>query len=325
MYPGGTVGTPTSTADLMATTLDTYSPTLVDNIFTKHRLLNAIKKSGGMVSVSGGENWDCPLEYATGTMQTFGRTTALSTDTPNTMTTYKVPLKNAAVPCLIYEVDEWANQGNKTKRIDYVEAKIKNIEKSIRKGLEEMLWTAGAGALDFIGIPDIVDSSTTLEGMDTTTYSWWAAQERGSVGDFDTNGLDELTAGITAANDAAPDGEDDSLDVIGGDASFWNAYTAKCEQKQYLVNTSKPDLGFSKGPTKDGIPVTRFVHATSGEIYGLNFKYLKLVYQKSVNFALTPWEPIGGGQLGKKRFVVFRGASCTSNRRSQVKWTGVTY
>lgn len=325
MFPGGSVPTPTSVADLLATTLDTYSPTMTDNIFTKHRLLNAIKKSDGLIGIDGGENYDIPLEYGEGTMETFGRTTALSQDTPNTMMTYKVLMKNAAVPCKIYKVDEWINQGAKNKRKDYVKSKINNIEKSIRKGMETMMWTAGAGALDFLGIPDIVDPSTTIEGMNPTTYAWWASQSRTLVGDFETNGMEELTAGITLVNEAAPDGEDDSLDVIGGNSSFWNAYIAKAEQKQYLVNTNKPDLGFSKGPTKDGIPVTLFSNAPAGEIYGLNFKYLKLVYHKSVNFDLTDWEPIGGGVQGKVRWVVFRGATCTTNRRSQVKWTGVTY
>ena len=324
MFSGGTVETPTSTADMMASSLDTYSPTLVDNISTQVRLLNAIKKSDGMIGVSGGEKYNIALEYALGTMESFGRTTALSMDTPNIMTSYDVTLKNCAVPCRIYDVDEWINAGSKNKRINFVESLIKNTEKSIKHGMETNLWAVGAGALDFLGIPDIIGTAT-IEGVNVTTYPWFVAQVRTAVGDFDTNGLDELTAGITSVREANGEDNGEEPDVIGGDANFWNAYLAKADQRSYLTNSSKPDLGFSKGPTKDGIPVTLFSGAPAGEIYGPQFKYLKLIYQKSVNFAPTPWQPIGGGVQGRVRWVVFRGATCTTNRRSQVKWTGVTY
>ena len=287
-------------------------------------MFNAIKKSDGMIGVDGGEKYNMALEYALGTMESFGRTTALSMDTPNFMTSYDVTLKNVAVPCRIYDVDEWANQGSKNKRIDFVESLIKNTEKSIKQGMETMLWSVGAGALDLLGVPDIVGTAT-IEGVSVTTYPWFVSQVRTSVGDFDTNGMDELTAGITSVREANGTDNGEEPDVIGGDASFWNAFIAKGGQIQFLTNTTKLDLGFNGGPTKDGIPVTLFSGAPAGELYGLQFKYLKLVYHKSVNFSPSPWQPIGGGVQGRVRWVIFRGATCTTNRRSQVKWTGVTY
>jgi len=310
-----------SLEDAIVATLPKYDKTLADNVFLNNALVKGVKKYDGVIRMKGGNEKVINLEYAMGNEVWFSRGETISDDTPDTMGRISVPLKNLAVPVKILWEDEQANKGDETKIIDYVEAKIKNVESTGSDRLEYRSWQAGNAANVVTGIPDLIGTGSIF-GLDGATYDWWQSQVQTTIGDFDTNGLDKMGAVHTAMLSKGKGDGAKIADVCMGDADFYEAFLQKADERHYLTKEDAA-LGPYKGPGFRGTPVMLAPYAPAGEFVMLNFKFLKLIY--AIDFELTKFKDVPKTVGDRVAYSVFRGAWAPSNRRVQGKGTGMTY
>jgi hypothetical protein len=113
----------------------------------------------------------------------------------------------------------------------------------------------------------------------------------------------------------------DFPDLILTTADIFEAYEAELLDLYRLQDTKGQDLGFENFKFK-GCTMFWDDQVSSGRIYMLNTKYLKLKYDPRVNFAMTEWKQIPN-QLDRVAQIVFAGNLCTTQRRRQGVLTGM--
>jgi hypothetical protein len=281
----------------------------VDNIFTGAHTLALFKKYGGVKEMDGGHSINVPLEYATnptvGASAPWAELTFQETDE---FTTANFDWKQIDGTLALSMMDIARNAGE-ARIVDLQKAKISNLERSMRQDFNRRIFSGTASPFDSLsinGLFQLVSSSGTIGGIDSSAQSWW----RSSV----------LTSGV-------------ALDEVMMETQYHNAFYDEAPQviittqalfEKYMdltrgyMQVNKPDakvaeLGFESATFK-GKPIVWDRDALSGKVWFLNFNYLKLCPHKQFNFKVS--SPI---ELQKQHVMAYKvlwiGNMVITNRR----------
>jgi len=308
--------------ELAATTLEYYEPSLADNIFKDHVLMNHMKANGGTKMYDGGKKIRVPLMYSTNsTVKAFVGQDSLDITYQDTVDAAEYDYKYYNVSITFTLTDKLQNSG-KSQVLSLLEAKIKQAEMSLAERLNNDLYNgAGSDSKEITGVVTAVDDGT-YGSIAGGTYSWWQSQ------------LDETSETLTVAD--MRNVKNSANLGAGGKKVSIGVTTQTLYQKYFSLLTAS----YQMNPTKskegkrlgdggftavelDGVPVTYDEDCTSGALYWLNMSNFKLGIHKDANFKVVKKSEPTDQHLSVNH-IVFAGNTVVNRRASLGKLTGKT-
>ena len=303
---------------LLSTTLQNYRPTLVDNIFTARVLLDHLNSKGRVLVEEGGSSIVEPLVYAQNdTTGSYSGYDAIDLTPQEGISAAEYNWKQMASSIAISGIEEAKNRGTEAI-IKLLNAKIMQAEESIKEDLNNMLYGDGTGngSKDFNGLGNIIDSSGTVGGIDSSTNTWWRSTETAVGG--------ALTQAVMATAYNTASRGNDHPDMIVTTQTLFEKYESLLTAQVRYQDTTKANSGFQNLMFKQ-TPVVFDVSCTSGVMFFMNSKYLKLVGMNGHWFATSEFQKgtVAGVDARYALILSFGELTC-SNRARQAKLTGAT-
>jgi len=297
---------------------------LQDQIFQQIPLLKYLMDKS-QVKKDGGASILVPLLYSkNSTFKWYSGYDILDTTPQEGLTMAQFQWKSAAVAISISGEEERKNSGN-NQLYSLMKGKTMQAMNTIKDKINASLFASSQSSKAIGCLPLLIDATSTVGDINSTSNSWWQSQVIGSVGSFATYGLSKMT---TLYNSITNQGLQGGIpDVCLTDQNTFEAYEAsqRTNQRYIMDSGSKPrgmNAGFDTLRFK-GADVFYDPSATAGAMYMLRSDNLKFVTHKDANFNVTEFvKP--SNQDCKTAQIIFMGELVTNNRRKLGKLTGIT-
>lgn len=303
---------------ILSTTLKKYQKTLTDNIFKSNATFFQLKQNNGTRTEDGGERIVEPVMYGTNsTARSYSGYETLDVTPQTGIDSAEFNWKQYSASISISGLEERQNSGT-SRIINLLEAKTMQAEESLRQVLTDGLFSDGTGNgnKNLTGLVAMVAATGTYGGISATNNVWWRASVDSSS---EALGLADMRA---AYNNSSVGGKDaptlivttqtlyesyealfTNVAISGGGSHF---ETPSAGRKQMA------DGGFQSLQFK-GVPIVWDESCTSGAMYFLNTKHMKLVTHKDANFKTTDFTK-PEDQDARTAQILFQG-NLTCNRR----------
>lgn len=293
-------------SDIIATTIQSRSGKLADNLSTNNPLLDRLNSKGNIRTISGGNAIYEEIMYndaATSTANSYSGWEALNISPDSPLSSAQFDLKQYAVAVTISGLETLQNSG-KEAIIDLMEARIKVSEARLMTRLDTDLYLDGTGngGKNLTGlaaaIPD-APTSGTYGGIDRASWSFWQSKKFGGVADgsaavSSSNIQDYMTALYLKLIRGS-----ERPDLLVADATYYGYYVKSLQAIQRItsegstkgVGAGFPSLKFYGGGGAADVVMASGIggHATAAHMWFLNTNYLHFRPHKDRNFV-----PIGG-------------------------------
>ena len=323
------------TTGLIATTIERWIPTLVEQIFSSKPLLWALDRAGSVQNEPGGTSIVQPLIYGESpNVGSYADYDVFSTDPNSGISAAEFPWRQFYGLLHISGIEMAMNSGEEAI-LGLLESRGKQLQLSMSEEIERQLFSDGSGNggkdLDGIGaIVTAIDPSWgDLGGIDRPTYSYWRSTVKDHGGDNGT------TAGLLQKNMAnvyntVSEGNEHPNFLVGTQEAFELYETQLVDQARYtdmqMADGGFQNLLFKGAPfTFDAYADRAFTEASAiataeDPIWFLNLDYLYLKKLASVWFKPTDMkEPVNQDAYYKS--LLCYGNMTTSNPSRQ----GVLY
>ena len=309
---------------IIATTLQNFSNTILDNVITNNTVLRYLLKPGNVKIVSGGRQFVHQVLYSTNSsFAARGSLDAITVPNTNGITASQWDIKVVSGSIFLPILDVAMNGSDKEKLLDYTNAKKMEAEVSMGEVLGDQSFNATVGANDWDSIPRIISETPSLDtdvgGIDSTSgnATWWrnyshdtavTAFNTGSAGviAMDTS-LNEATVGVLGPK------------LIVTTKSIYTLYQAglTVNQRYSMSDMSMAGTGFKSLVYAD-IPFVFDDNCPAGNMYGIDTDNLRLQILAQGNMKNTPFT-IKTAQLGESAFLyLFANLTCGSRRSNFV-------
>ena len=286
----------TSVTDIIATTIQSRSKQIADNVTKNNALLARLNQRGNVRTISGGNTILEEISFAeNGNAGFYSGYDLLPVATQDVISAAEFSIKQLACPVVMSGLEMLQNAG-KEAFIDLLEARINVAEATMANKLAQSVYSDGTGSSgkEVTGLNAAVPSAPTTGtygGIDRATWTFWRSQ----LYDFSTavvtpsattiqNGLNTLWSSLVRGADRP--------DLIILDNTYWSYYMSSLQALQRFSDPSTGSLGF---------PTLKFMDADvvlDGGIGGycpaatgfmLNTKYISLRPHKDRNMvSLSP-------------------------------------
>jgi hypothetical protein len=255
-----------------------------DQINNDYWLFNQLSEGEGFVGKSGGDFITTPVEYAlNGSVASYSDLDTISTTRYDVFDRYEAQWKEYAGTYVISDLEDDRNSGE-GQVFDLRNAKLENLKNSIRSTFNTDFYLAGTAnsSKTFTGLATLVSSSPssgTVQGVDRGSFSF--ARNQQTAGTQTTSAFDNLRAAMRSIYNLSSNG-------ISGDHPTFGVTTRTVFEGfegLLLANERFTDKSMGDGAFKNevlkfkGMRLSFDVACTSGAMYFLNPKYLKLVYK----------------------------------------------
>ena len=235
-------------SDILATTIESRSRKVADNVTNNNALLMKMKKAGRIKTVSGGRKIFQELSFAENSNAGwYSGYDLLPTAISDVVSAAEFDFKQAAVPVVISGLEQLQNSGRE-KMIDLMETRLDIAESTMANLITGGLYSDGsaAGGKQIDGLEAMIPVDPTAApygGIDGNVFSFW----RNKISDQTAaNGLDSTKIqGYWNALWASLVRGQDRPDLIMSDTTVWNAYIASLQSLQRFTNTKSADAGFA--------------------------------------------------------------------------------
>lgn len=236
-----------SYSDILATTIESRSKKIADNVTNNNAVLMKLKKKGRIKTFSGGHKILQELSFAENVNGGwYSGYDLLPVGVADVISAAEYDIKQAAVPVIISGLEQLQNAG-KEQMIDLMEGRLQVAESTMSNIISAGIYSdgTGAGGKEITGLEAAVPVDPTAAaygGIDGATFTFW---QNGVSDQTAANGLDstkiqgywnllwsELVRGA------------DRPDLIMCDSTVWNAYLASLQSNQRFNNTNDADAGF---------------------------------------------------------------------------------
>lgn len=235
-------------SDIIATTIQSRSGIIADNVTSNNALLARLKKRGNIKTFSGGNTIMQELSFASnGNAGWYSGYETLPIAAQDVISSAEYTIKQAACPVTISGLEQLQNAGKERiidlldGRMDVAEASMANL---IASGLYSDGTAAGGKQIDGLLRQIIkVPTSGVVGGIDRATWLFWRNQAQ----------LNVAIAGATTALNiqtymnrmwARLVRGSDRPDLILVDNNYWSFYMASLQSIQRFTGTETANLGF---------------------------------------------------------------------------------
>jgi len=333
---GNAAHLPVDWDSMLTTTMHNYHKTLTDNIFLGRPLLNYMMSKGRVRKINGGVSIVEPLIYAEGEAGSYSEWQQLTVTPQEGISAAQYPWRQLYATIAISGLEEAQNNG-KEQVLSLLEAKVMQAEETLKNRLSKQLYgtqSAPDANKDFLSLAAVIDSTGAIGGINPADSGngWWAAIET-AVGTVDGTGLERAMA---AAYHSSSDSGSDRVDAIFTGQTVYEFYESTLTPQVRYTDTKSANLGFMNLLFKQ-TPVYWDFDCPSGVMYGINSKYVGLVFHSSRFFAQTPFskglsESIASAHAtsglasavdARYSFITAYGNLTTRQRRRHFKLTGI--
>lgn len=297
-----------SYTDILATTIESRSGVVADNVTDNNALLTRLRQRGRQKPFSGGSSILQELSFQdNATAMYYSGAEVLNINPADVISAAQYPIKQAAVAVTMSGLEMLQNSSEE-QIIDLMDARIDVGESSIENLISSGIYSDGTGSngKQITGLQAMVVASPStgiVGGINRATWSFWQNQ----VYDFSTS------AGASASSSNIQTGFNtlyartsrgsDVVDLILLDNVFWGFYMASLQNLQRFPGSKDlADLGFitAKFMNADVVldgGIGGNIPTNSG--YFLNSKYIFFRPHSKRNFV-----PIGGERMSTNQDAI---------------------
>lgn len=313
---------PDNVDSLLATTksvLQKSKELLNDAVFNRITVLSWLQQKA-RINRQGGASILVPLLYAkNNTFKAYSGDDPLDTSGQEGMTNAQAQWRNYG-GTIKYDGDEVRMNAGQGKIIDLVKAKTHQAMLSARDTLSTDLWATSQVTKKIAALPVLVDATSTVQDINSTTSSWWQSQVV-SGGSFAGRGLADMRnlfhLIVRAGQNGAP-----APDYGITTQLILELYEAAAVPAQRYESKDRADLSF-KSLLFKGMPLEFDPSCPSGQLFMLSSDALEYVVHSDCDWAVGDFiEP--ASQDVKIAKVLWMGNLVTNNRRRLGKITGIT-
>jgi len=321
-----------SISDMLATTIESRTKKIADNVTNNNALLAKLKKQGRIKTFSGGTKILQELSFAENSNAGwYSGYDLLPVGVSDVISAAEYDIKQAAVPVIISGLEQLQNSGRE-RMIDLMEARLEVAEATMANlicgGLYSDGTAAGGKQIDGLAAALPVDpTAAAYGGIDGSAFTFW----QNAVSDQTAaNGLDPtkiqgywnlLWANLVRGMDRP--------DLIMADTSVWNAYMSSLQTLQRFTSTESADAGFATLKFMDAdVCLDGGIYngsggsgAPAGTAYFLNTKYIH--YRPHANRNMVPLSPnrrYATNQDAEVQIMAWAGNLTTSGRQFQGRY-----
>ena len=285
-----------SVTDIIATTIQSRTKQIADNVTKNNALLARLNERGNVKPFGGGNVIMQELSFAeNGNAGFYSGYDLLPVATADVISASEFNIKQLACPVVMSGLEMLQNAGQE-QFIDLLEARLNVAESTMANKLAESIYSDGTGASgkEVTGLNAAVPSDPTTGtygGIDRATYTFW----RSGLYDFGTEGVTPSATTIQAALNSVWGSlvrGADRPDLVVLDNTYWTFYMGSLQAQQRFTDATTGNLGF---------PTLKFMDADvvldggiggfapTGTGFMLNTKYLFLRPHRDRNMvALSP-------------------------------------
>jgi hypothetical protein len=282
-------------SDIIATTIESRTKTIADNVTKNNVLLMKLKQRGNVKTFSGGYKILQELSFAENSNAGwYSGYDILPVGVSDVISAAEFNIKQAAVPVVISGLEMLQNSG-KERMIDLMDSRITVAESTLANLIAGGLYSDGTAAggkqIDGLNAAVPTDPTTgTYGGIDRATWTFWRSQLSDQTA---ANGLDATKIqGYWNALWATMVRGTDRPDLIIADSTVWAAYMASLQTLQRFSSPETGNLGF---------PTIKFMDADvcldggiggfcpAGTAFFLNTKYIH--YRPHADRNMVPLSP----------------------------------
>lgn len=309
-------------SELAATTLEYYKPSLQDNIFKKHAVLDHLKENGGTKTVDGGTKLRLPLMHSTSDSGGyFSGMDPLNLNYQETVDAAEYEWRFFNQSIVITKTDEMKNRGESAV-ISLLEAKIQQAENSIRETLAGDIIDGTAASGEISGMDEAIGTGT-YGSIAGGTHTWWQST-------VDSTSETLSIADMRNAKNSANNGNGGSnVSLIVTTQTLFEKYhgllTATYQMNQPVPTAESKriaDAGFTSTEF-EGVPIVYDEQATSGSMYFINVDNFKLYMLEGGDFQVEDANSPANQHIMVKH-IVFAGNTGVDRRASLAKLTNKT-
>jgi hypothetical protein len=318
--------TNSAVSDIIATTIQSRTGVIADNVTKNNALLARLKQRGNIKMFSGGNVILQELSFqANGNAGWYAGYDLLPIAAQDVLSAAQYDIKQAACPVTISGLDQLQNSG-KEQIIDLLEARVNVGESSMANLIAQGVYSDGlaAGGKQIDGLAKqviAVPTSGIVGGIDRLTWTFW----RNQTFDASTDG----GAATTAANIQSYFNRlwaklvrgMDRPDLIVVDNVYWGLYMASLQAIQRFSGTDDAKLGFVSIKFMDADVVLDggiggFMPASTA--YFLNTKYLHYRPHRDRNMVpLSPGQRYSVNQDAAVQILAWAGNLTSSGLQFQ--------
>lgn len=261
-----------------------------------------------------------PLLYGkNSTFKAYSGDDVLDTSGQEGMTMAQYPWRNMGGTIVIFG-DELRQNMGQGKLFDLLKAKTMQAMMSARDAIAIDLFASSQGAKKVSALPVLVDATSTVADVNSTTNSWWQAQVATS-GSFAARGLADMRS---LRDDITRQGQQGvaSPDYIVTTQLVSELYEASQASNIRYGSRDAADASFNG--LKFSTAVIEFdPNIATGELYMLSSQSLEFCVHSEANWQVGDFkEPTDQDVRVAK--VIWMGNLITKNRRRLGKLTGIT-
>ena len=292
-----------SITDIIATTIQSRSGELADNVMQNNPLLQRLKQRGNVRPFSGGNVILEEIMYndtTTNNTNSYSGYEVLNIAPNSPISAAQFAITQYAAAVTMSGLEMLQNAG-KEQIIDLLEGRIRVAEAQLMNRIDTDIYGDGTGngGKNITGlaaaVPD-APTSGTYGGIDRATWTFWQSQKYSGT----TNGgaavsAANITQYMTALALQLVRGND-KADLLVADNTYYSLYVNSLQAIQRVTSENEAGAGFASlkfygGGTSADVVLGGGIgsHATANHMWFLNTKYISFRPHKDRNFV-----PIGG-------------------------------
>jgi hypothetical protein len=319
-------GTPTAITDIVATTIESRTGEIADNVTQNNAILSQLKKGKRIQKFSGGSVIAHELSFASnGNAGFYSGYDLLPVAAQDVISWAQYTICQAACPVVVSGLEQLQNAG-KEQVIDLLEARIQVAEASMSNLLAAGLYSDGTGygGKQIVGLQAVVPTAGSTGAIATGTYGgidrsqaistfWRPFYQRDTTFTSSTvqTNMNSLWVQLVRAADRP--------DLILADSNGWTNYLTSLQANQRFTQAETGQAGF---------PTLKFMdcdvildggiggQAPANTMWFLNSKYLKFRPHADRNFVpLSPRNRTAVNQDAEVTILAFAGnLTCGGNQ-----------
>ena len=325
-----------SVTDIVATTIESRSKKISDNVLNNNAGFAYIKENGNVKPISGGSEILEEISFAENlNAGWYSGYDLLPVAAQDVLSAARFTMKQAAVPVVISGLEELQNSG-KEQMIDLMDQRLTVGETTMQNLMAQAFYGDGtiAGGKSIIGLEALTptDASTVANRVDAGTYGaidrsiwpfWRPVYVKSGVAltSATIQGNMNTVWGLLVRGRERPD-------LIIADNFMWGIYLASLQAQQRFADPKKANLGFPTIQFMDAdivldgglyFPSSNYgTGAVAKTMYFLNTKHVKWRPHSARNMVpLNPNRRYAANQDAEAVILAFAGAMTCDNQALQ--------
>lgn len=279
-------------SDLVATTIESRSKQIADNVTKHNALLSKLKEKKRMKTVSGGVKILEELNFAENPNGGwYSGYDTLPVAPADVLSAAEFQLKQCAVPVIISGLEKLQNSGREGL-IDLLASRLEVAEATMANLMGGGVYSdgTGGGGKQIVGLNAAVPTNPATGvygGIDRALWPFWRSQVQASGGLTDANIVAQMNLMWAKLVRGA-----DRPDLIVADNNVWNLYVGKLQVLQRFAKADSAGFGF---PSIDFMGAEFILdggiggYAPANTAFFLNSKFLK--FRPHADRNMVPLDP----------------------------------